>query len=229
MEEHRRGREVLAFNEQYKLNRQYEKEEQHLQDSLLLDYALRKERDAIQAEENKKKASRMAALQFKRYLEEQMVKEKEDSAAIDEIRRREEEKVWKQRDDALQQREDARNYLMKLVDQGRQEQISLRKEQLVREKEGDRVFASRFLDQAREGVELERREVEKRRQEAHENSIKLKEQIGQRERQRELERQEVFLEDKHMQHMERAHQRRLAEQGGTLQLFHPLKQSQWYS
>jgi hypothetical protein len=59
-------------------------------------------------EEMKKNADREAALQYRKYLEELMVKEAEDTAFVDEVRKREEERVWKARDDALNAREEAR-------------------------------------------------------------------------------------------------------------------------
>jgi hypothetical protein len=84
---------------------------------------LKKEREAQEAEEAKKHANRQAALEYKKYLEEQMVRDAGDAAHLDEMRRVEEEKVWKARDDALAARQAARDYLLKMVDEGRQEQI----------------------------------------------------------------------------------------------------------
>ena len=96
------------------------------------------------------------AQKYRKYLEEQMVKEAEDTAFVDEINKREEEKVWKARDDALQARQDARDYLMKLVDEGRQVQIAAKREAVQKEKDFGAVFASKFMDDVREGIERDK-------------------------------------------------------------------------
>lgn len=228
-EERKRGREILEFNEDYKRFMIEEKKVQIEHDALLLEYALRKEREAISAEETKKKASHEAAARFRAYLEEQMKKEAIDTAFVDEVRRREEEKVWKARDDALKARDDARKYLMKTVDEGRQEQLRLKQIDLIKEKEEGRMFANKFLEEARIGVEKEKQEAERRKQIALENSVRLKDQINQRYEQSEALKQEAYLEDKHMQYIEKHHRQRLSEQAGNLRLNYPLKQSQWYT
>jgi hypothetical protein len=202
---------------------------QREQDSILLDYALRKEREKAAEEEAKRNANRQAAQQYKKYLELQMQKEAEDTAFVDEIRKKEEEKVWKARDDALQAREDARQYLMKMVDQGRQEQIRSKYEQMVREREEGKVYSAKFLEDAMEGVALERADIARRRQIAMDNAVKLKDQIAHRAHMAELEKQETYLADKHMKYMERLHQQKLAEQGGSVRLNFPLKENKWYT
>jgi hypothetical protein len=97
----------------------------------LLRFALTKEREQQEAEEAKKYANRQAAKEYRRYLEEQMIRDAGDAAHLDEMRKAEEEKVWKARDDALNARQAARDYLMKMVDEGRQEQIKSKQESEV--------------------------------------------------------------------------------------------------
>lgn len=108
-----------------------EKQVKKAQDLALLRFALAKEREAQEAEEAKKHANRQAALEYKKYLEEQMIRDAGDAAHLDEMRRAEEEKVWKARDDALAARQAARDYLMKMVDEGRQEQIRYKRDSEV--------------------------------------------------------------------------------------------------
>ncbi|RYH07575.1 hypothetical protein EON65_41635 [archaeon] len=219
----------MAFNAE---NRKYREEEslvEREQDGVLLDYALRKEAEQIAAEEAKRSGQRQAALRYRKYLEEQMVKEAEDTAFVDEIRKREEEKVWKARDDALRARDDARNYLMKMVDEGRQEQIRYKDERERAEKEHDKIFARKFLDEADEAVRKERAEAERRRQIASHNNERLTQQISLRREQEMRLKQEEYLADKQMKHMERMHQQRLAEQAGSVRLAFPLQKNQWYT
>lgn len=220
---------MTEFNKQAKLIREEEASIEREENAILLDYALRKEQEQISAEEAKRLANRQAALKYKKFLEEQMVKEAEDTAFVDEVRRREEEKVWKARDDALQAREDARKYLMKMVDEGRQEQIHYKYEQLKKEKEEDYKFLDKFAQENQESIRKEREESERRRQIALRNKDELNSQILTKKQKEELERQEAYLADKQMQYRERLHQQRLAEQAGSVRLNYPLQKNNWYT
>ena len=199
------------------------------QNTILLDYALRKEAEQIAFEEAKKHANREAALKYKKFLEEQMIKEAEDTAFVDEVRRREEEKVWKARDDALKAREDARRYLMQMVDQGRQEQIRYRHEQTIREKEDDKKFLYKFAVDNEEGRRKDEAERERRRNENLANNQELQKQIEIRKMREELERQEAYLADKEMKYREKVHQQKLAEQAGSVRLQYPLQKNNWFT
>jgi hypothetical protein len=228
-EAHRLGRDVMRFNLENRKVRQEEAKVEAEQDAILLDYALRKEREQIAAEEAKRNANKQAALQYGKYLEEQMIKEAEDTAFVDEIRRREEEKVWKARDDALQAREDARNYLMKLVDEGRQDQIRYKHEHEARERAADSKFVTKFMQDAADAVRQEQEEVEARRRIAESNNEQLQKQIQARRLREEMEKQEAYLADKEMKYREKLHQQRLAQQAGTVRLNYPLQKNNWYT
>lgn len=194
-----------------------------------MDYALRKEHESEAAEEAKRNADRNAAIKYRRYLEEQMVKEAEDTAFVDEIRKREEEKVWKARDDALQAREDARNQLMHMVDEGRQEQIRYKQLHAQSESAEGQIFARKFIDDAQEALRKEQAEKEARRHVSMQNQHQLNEQIAYRRYKEEMEQQEAYLAEKQMKYIERQHQQRLAEQAGTVRGNYPLKKNNWYS
>lgn len=228
-EAHARGRDVMKFNLEEKKIRESESHIGREHDAILLEYALRKERDAIAAEEWKKNADRQAALQYRKYLEEQMIKEAEDTAFVDEIRKREEEKVWKARDEALQAREDARNNLMRMVDEGRQEQIKYKHEILKREKQDDSKFVKKFMDDATDAVRVEQEVQDRRRQINMDNNVELTKQIELKRYKEELVKQEEYLADKQMQYRERQHQQRLAQQAGSVRLNYQLHKNQWYT
>jgi hypothetical protein len=180
-------------------------------------------------EEAKKLANRQAALKYKKFLEEQMIKEAEDTAFVDEVRRKEEEKVWKARDDALKARDDARKYLLQMVDEGRKEQIQYRHIQNKREKEEDLIFLDKFARDTQESIQKEREDAERRRNNAVGNRSELTSQIDLKKHKEELERQETYLADKQMQYRERLHQQRLAEQAGSVRLQYPLQKNNWYT
>lgn len=219
----------MQFNLEEKRVRDSESHIEADHDAILLDYALRKERAQIEAEEAKRNANKQAALQYRKYLEEQMIKEAEDTAFVDEVRRREEEKVWKARDDALKAREDARNYLMRLVDEGRQEQIRLRRLQEEQEKQEDSKFVKKFITDAQQAIQDEKDDAARRKEIAQMNNEELMRQIALRRHHEELARQETYLEDKEMKYRERMHQQRLAQQAGKLRLQYPLQKNNWYT
>lgn len=222
-------KEVLEYNARYNAVIKERQRIERLQDEYLLRYAMEKEAEEIAAENAKKNANKAAAAQYRKYLEEQMIKESEDNSALDEIRKREEEKVWNARDAALEARQRARDELRRVVDEGRKEQIDYRRRQEEAEAEEDRQYAQKFIIAAKDGIQKER-EAERRRREVNfENRSQLEEQMELRRLAAEKEKQDVYLESLHMKHMERIHQQKLREQGGAVRTYRPLKQTQWYS
>jgi hypothetical protein len=223
------GQEVLRFNAEARAVAAEESKKGAVEDAILLDYALRKEREQIAAEEAKRQGAKQAAAVYRKYLEEQMVKEAEDNAGLDEIRKREEMKVWKARDDALEARRVARENLMKLVDAGRQEQILYKRREMEEERVEGEKFAQSFVEDAKIGMAREREAIEKRRQVAEQNNEVLLRQIATRQRRSEAEKQETYLEDKQMQYMEKLHKQKLQEQAGSVRLNFPLTKNSWYT
>lgn len=223
------GKDVQILNTQVKAIKLEEDRIRKVQDNMLLDYAMEQERKAAEEEEAKRNANRKAAQEYRKYLEIQMQKEAEDTAFVDEMRKREEDKVFKQREDALNARKAARDHLMRQVDEGRRQQISHKEKEHLAQKEEEARWASKFIEDAEIALQREREAAAARRRVAEDNNARLLEQISQRQEYEELEKQEKYLSDKHMQHIERAHRQKLAEQGGTVRNFRPIKKSQWYT
>lgn len=224
-----RGKEVQQLNAQVKAVKLEEQRTERLQDNYLLDYAIAQEKKAEAEEEAKRHANKLAAQKFKKFLEAQMVKEAEDTAFVDEMRQREEEKLHKLRDETLAERERARQSLMKQVDEGRQMQIANKAKQSEIDRQEEEIWAKKFIEDAEVGKAKERAAAEARRKFAQDNNQKLLQQIAMREALEEKERQEIYLGDKHMKHIEKQHREKLSEQGGTVRGFRPLKKSQWYT
>src|SRR3546814_2379331 len=88
--------------------------------------------------------------EYKSYLEEQLKKDAEDNAWVDEVRRREEEKVHQQREDMLRKREEARARLMVLVDQGRREQLHAQRRLREQELREEEAWAAKFIERSEE-------------------------------------------------------------------------------
>ena len=85
---YKRGKEVQKFNATYKDVAKEKARVAAEQDRILLDYALEKERLQIKAEDDKRKAGAEAARKYRKYLEELMVKEAEDTSFVDEANQR---------------------------------------------------------------------------------------------------------------------------------------------
>ena len=226
---HARGKATQDYNAQFMGVRREEEELERRQDKQLLAYALRKEREQIASEEAKKEGQKQAALQYRKYLEELMKKEAEDNTELDAVRLAEEMKIWKARDKVLQDREDARHYLMQQVDQGRQEQIRFRKEREAKEKQDEKIYSRKFLEDAAEGVARENAEAAHRRRIAQENNVHLMSQIESRRQRSALEKQEEYLANKHMERIERLTKEKLEKQAGKVRTNFPLSSIKWYS
>jgi len=212
------GQNILKYNARFKDIAAIKAQTDAEQDNFLLEHALAKEKAEVDAEKAKKRAAGEADKQYTAYLKMMMVKEAEDTGFVDEMNRREAEKVAKARDDALQAREDARNHLMKLVKEGRVEQIQYKKDLAVREKEEDRIYASKFAGDIVEGKLVDARAAEERKTQAMDNSVKLRKQMQAREDMKVLLKQDEFLAEKRMIHMERTHKARLAQQAGDVRI-----------
>lgn len=158
-----------------------------------------------------------------------MIKEAEDTFFADEVRKREEDRVFNEREAALKARDDARNYLMKLVHEGRQEQIKYKQNMLLKEKEDDKLLITKFQQDNLLGLKKDRENEETRRALARNNNEELLKQIELKKRREELERQEAYLADKEMKYREKIHQQRLAQQAGSVRLNYPLQKNNWYS
>lgn len=229
IEANQRRKDILATNAAAKEIEEAEKQLKKAQDMALLRFALAKEREQQEQEEAKKYANRQAAKEYRRYLEEQMVRDAGDAAHLDEMRKIEEEKVWKARDDALNARQAARDYLMKMVDEGRQDQIKYKHESEIQRQQDEKMWSEKFLKESEEGLRQERLEAEARRQVAIQNNSQLKDQMNHRREKEEKDKQDEYLAYKHMMRVEEMHKKKLSEQGGVARTFRPLKQSQWYS
>ena len=99
------------------------------------------------------------------------------------------------------------------MERDRLEQIRLKAEKLLKEKYESDMFSQQFIQNARDSVEQERREAERRKQLNLDNANQLQEHIMIRRQQEELERQNVYLQQKEMEYMEKLHAEKLRNQG----------------
>ena len=204
-----RGQEIREFNSRQKALTEEENRIRKAQENLLLSYALAKEREAAAAEDAKKQQNRKAAADYRHYLEEQMVRDAEDTALVDEMRMMEENKAWAARDAALKARDDARLSLMHSVDRERQEQMRAKAQQIAAARAEEEAWASKFLEEAKAGMEMDKLAIAQRRTVAKQTAMQLTDQVRQRQEREEAEKQEAYLESKLAQYKERQQQKKL--------------------
>ena len=227
LDAHSRGREMNEYNKHFKILEQEELRIQREHDKILLDYALMKEKESDIADNKKKDEIRKSAKKYAEYLQIQSVKESHESAYLDEIHRKEEEKIMQLKDNELKQRTNARNNLMRMVDNGRQEQINYKNNAALKEKMDNKNFDLNYMNNVRNAIDNEKINEINRRNHNIENNEKLYDQIIYRREKDEKEKQEVYLADKRMKFIERTQQQKLAEQGGVIRTNFPLKHCDW--
>lgn len=224
-----RGKATREFNEANMGRDKITKDITRKQDLVLLQYAMEKERREIHGEWMKKQGEKEMAQKYRAFLEEQMVKEAEDTKDVDEYRRLESEKIWIKRDNDKKAQDDARSRLMHEVDIGRKEQMRLKREK----DEDDRRYYEEQI--ALDKIEWDRQEQAEREKQAKvkagvdHNMTTLRNQIDFKNKQVIRDEQEKFLLNKQMAYMEKQHQLRLKDQAGIVRDYHPRKHTNWYT
>jgi len=224
-----RGRAIREFNESRKHLRREAEAHVREQDMMLLQYALDKEKADEMNEARKREEEKETTKVFQEYLKAQMIKEAQNDALVEELRKAEEDRIWERKEGEQRKRDEARAYLMRITNEGRQTQIEEKRKRHAEELayEGSE---NEYMD--REQAELDRIEADKearRRLATDKNLAYIKGQIAAKERARRREEQEKFLETKIMERNEEEHRRQLAEQAGRLKLYHPIKHTSWYT
>ena len=157
-----------------------------------------------------------------------MVKEAEDNTGVEALRKEQEDKVWKKREEELRRQDDARAFLMSEVDAGRKEQLRLQALQSIEDKKMDNVMLAKFARDHEEGIAKDQAELDFRRKEALYNQNYLRNQMQVKRNRAQAEVQKEYLVKKHMESFETEHHDRQMAQAGKPRLHRPLPQSQWY-
>ena len=219
------GRDNFDYNKRFKVLELEEERVQKQHDKILLDYALKREREANKSCKDKREELRISAEQYAKYLKEKVLIDASELSIIESAYKRDEECVLKARDDTLHVRQVAKDALMRMVDEGRQEQLRSKKNQLLCDNTDGQNYSMKYLANAREGVEKERADALRRRGLNFENRDKVQDQIFIKKLKSERDRQDAYLLDKRMKYMERTEQQRLAEQNTSVRTYFPLKSS----
>jgi len=223
------GKQTRLFNETRFGIREEQKALERKQDLELLGYALTKEREEIEAEQAKAEQAKNEARAYQAYLKDLMIKEAQDNTQIDKIRKEQENIVWEKRDAQQRAQKEARERLAKICHEGRQEQIRLKK---IRDAEDgiiEKEMVKKFLQDIEDGKKMDEQKLIKAKEANMKNLVYLRKQIEEKKQKMSLEKQEEYLNHKHMILEEEEHKKRQREQAGKVKLHYPVPHSKWYS
>lgn len=204
-----RGAEVIMENKRRMDEREKAKVVQRREEQALLDYAIKREKLQIQKEDEKSQENKGAAQEYMNFLEEQMVKENEDTRAIDRIRDEKSAGIWSAREAEKKAKDDARSKLMADVEYSRKEQILEKKRMREEERrENDKQLQLSILE--REEHRLKEKQKEDLKMKAtFENMLANKRTCEKRAEQKARDKQQNFLEQEHLEWKEKEHNKRL--------------------
>jgi len=201
-----RGKNIALANKQRFDDREADRIQKRREESILLDFALDKERKYIKAEMTNQEQNQGAANDYTKFLRDQMVKDAEGACEVERKRDAEMQAIWKKKDNDLKDKEDNRRRLAIEVKTSRDAQIYEKKRaeenrKITEAKEVQyniSVLERQLLDE-----KLAKEEVKKRTMENMLwNKNKMEEKFGERNRQK----QEQYLiqkEDAEKEYQER--------------------------
>ena len=224
-----RGREVREFNDGRFGARAQVKEQIRQQDLVLLNYALLKESQDDAKEAAKRAGEKDMMKKYQAYLEAQMIKEKEDNTAVDAQRKILENRIWEAKEREQTMQVEAREFLMKQVDEGRKAQMADARLKL----EDDRIAGLREVEEynaANAAVnKLEDDKAAMLQTMRMENMYGIKRQQAQKRVIQAREKQQEYLDSKTLVRHEKDHMEMLGKQAGSVRLYYPLQQTNWYT
>ena len=182
--ERARGRAVLEYNNLRQQKRAEDAKVEMESDLLLLSVALEKERRELESEAAKREQEKEMTKKYQEHLRQQMIKEKEDDALLEELRRQDEEKTWKKRPQPRAKRGASARAVMA----GRDEQLRLKAERA--KVDADQPATGNLQEREQEVAELDAQALAAQKQAAIDNGIVVSRQIAVRDAQRRKKKQD---------------------------------------
>ena len=196
---------------------------------MLLNYALLKESQDDAKEAAKRAGEKEMMKKYQAYLKAQMIKEKEDNTAVDAQRKILENRIWEAKEREQTMQVEAREFLMKQVDEGRKAQMADARLKL----EDDRIAGLREVEEynaANAAVnKLEDDKAAMLQTMRMENMYGIKRQQAQKRVIQAREKQQEYLDSKTLVRHEKDHMEMLGKQAGSVRLYYPLQQTNWYT
>ena len=224
-----RSADVMGFNSVFDQKKEVFKKEQLRRDKLTLQYELDLQKAQDDKDAAKIQAEKELNARFKKYLDGFEKLKGADEAKIEAVRRKLENRIWEERDRAFQAEIDAREYLRKQVDLGRQQQI---RDKIAAEKFSTSHYGAEIAAieaaQKKANDEDDRRQAYQK-QAAIDHQSKLRLQIERNKVRRAEEKQAEFLEKKYIEKVEAEHAYIVANEGGRCNIHHPIKSMKWFT
>ena len=224
-----RSKDVMGFNSNFDQKKAVAKKEQLRRDKLTLQYELDLQKAQDDKDAAKIQAEKELNARFKKYLDGFEKLKGADEAKIEAVRRKLENRIWEERDRAFQAEIDAREYLRKQVDLGRQQQI---RDKIAAEKFSTSHYGAEIAAieaaQKKANDEDDRRQAYQK-QAAIDHQSKLRLQIERNKVRRAEEKQAEFLEKKYIEKVEAEHAYIVANEGGRCNIHHPIKSMKWFT
>ena len=203
------GLKTLQTNKENLKAFEQERHEEHKRDIVLLNYAMKKEEDEIKAEIDKKERAQEETRQYTKFLREQMIRESIDTGELDAIRNREEERIWLDRDAKLKAQDDARNRLLREVQEGRALQMYEKQKLKELEEQIELEELTKRLAVSRKEDEKEKLKKEAMKQRTMQDTEYIRKQIEHKQCASEVEQQKKYLHSKVMAYAEKRQKQKL--------------------
>ena len=203
------GLKTLQTNKENLKAFEQERHEEHKRDIVLLNYAMKKEEDEIKAEIDKKERAQEETRQYTKFLREQMIRESIDTGELDAIRNREEERIWLDRDAKLKAQDDARNRLLREVQEGRALQMYEKQKLKELEEQIELEELTKRLAVSRKEDEEEKLKKEAMKQRTMQDTEYIRKQIEHKQCASEVEQQKKYLHSKVMAYAEKRQKQKL--------------------
>ena len=207
-----RGEDTLETNAQRLKNRERAESQKHKEEIIMLNYALRKEKNDMEREEEERQKNQGQAQEYRVFLQQQMVKDQQDTHQIENIRDRAMEDIWQRRDAEMEAKNTARDKLMLEVNASRDAQIREKNKvaEEMRRKEAAEVDRNIELWEKERQNELDK---ENKKKERTINNMRFnKSMMEEKIREADLEKQRKFLVQKEMTLAEQNYQKRVEEE-----------------
>ena len=224
-----RGEEILNENSRRVQKREKDVAVQRKQDLVLLEYALRQERQDIEKEEKQKNQGKETAKEYLTFLSDQMIQEKMDDEAVEDARNAEMERILTKREQKIHDKNDLKKRLTSEVHASRLEQIRIKEELLKKEKEElAKQVKINLLEWDRQG-QVEREKSLIKKEATVKNMLANKAVTEEKAKQKTKENQDDLLLQRQLLNSEKNHMERVQRDAGNMVTHFPRKTSKMFS
>ena len=220
-EAHARGEQTMKSNEERLRDRERTDSQKRKEESIMLDYALEKERKEIDSENKQRQQHKGVSEEYRTFLQQQMIKDEKDTNKVESVRDEAMNNIWQRRDADMKAKNDARNKLMLEVNASRDEQIREKNRRAEEMKRNESIEVENNIKLWEKERQCEQDKEEKQKQRKRENMLWNKKLMEDKLQQESLEKQKQFLLQKQMARTEQDYQARVEREAGRAKTYFP--------